>query len=92
MWSVYDTVDPASLSELASAVTERGYDALKVVFVPFTGYVSGPEQRRLAGSLMITLREAVGPDVGIMVDFHGRPESVAAAVHGHEKVALAHFP
>jgi L-alanine-DL-glutamate epimerase-like enolase superfamily enzyme len=31
MRSVYDTVDPASLGELASAVTEC---ALKVVFVP----------------------------------------------------------
>jgi galactonate dehydratase len=80
MRSVYDSCDPAQVSDLASAVVEQGYDALKVVFVPYSGYLVRPEQRRLVDSLMSTVRETVGADVDIMVDFHGRPESVAAAM------------
>jgi galactonate dehydratase len=87
MRSVYDAVDPARVSELASAIADQGYDALKVVFVPFSGYVTRPEQRRLVDSLMSSLRGAVGPDIDIMVDFHGRPESVQAAMDYIEVIA-----
>ena len=36
---------------------------------------------------MSALRDTVGPDIDIMVDFHGRPASVAAALQYIEVLA-----
>lgn len=80
MRSVYETFETARLVEKAQAVVAMGYDALKVVFIPYSGYVAGNAQRRQVGRLMGALREAVGPDVDIMIDFHGRPASTACAL------------
>jgi galactonate dehydratase len=78
--SVYSSRDPAPVSERAQAVVAAGYRALKVVFVPYTHYTApNREVDRLAG-LMESLRNAVGPDIEIMVDFHGRCASAAAAL------------
>lgn len=80
MRSVYDTFDPAPLRDGALAVVEKGYTALKVVFIPYSGFlVDIPAQRRVS-QLMEALRDAVGEGVDIMIDFHGRPGSVAAAL------------
>lgn len=80
MRSVYDTFDPGPLREKAAAVVEQGYDALKVVFIPYGGHLTVAAQLRNVDKLMATLRDTVGPDVDVMVDFHGRPASVAAAL------------
>lgn len=80
MRSVYETFETARLVEKAQAVVAMGYDALKVVFIPYSGYVAGNAQRRQVGRLMGALREAVGPDIDIMIDFHGRPASTACAL------------
>ena len=79
MKAVYETFDEAALQDRARAVVDRGYDALKVVFIPYGGHLSRASDRGQVDRLMGSLREAVGPDVDIMVDFHGRPSSVAAA-------------
>ena len=72
MKSVYETFDAGPLIERAHAVIEKGYRALKVVFVPYSQALTGlPAVKRFA-SLMEKLREAMGDDVDIMVDFHGR--------------------
>lgn len=72
MKSVYETFDPGPLIDRAHAVIEKGYRALKVVFVPYSQVLTGlPAVTRFA-LLMQRLREAVGDDVDIMVDFHGR--------------------
>lgn len=80
MRAVYETFDPQSLRDRALAVVDAGYDALKVVFIPYSHYLTRPSERRNVDRLMATLRDAVGPDVDIMIDFHGRPASVAAAL------------
>ena len=79
MDAVYDSFDPEALIERALRVTEVGYSAVKLVNVPYCGYL--PDRRALRGmeTTMGRLREAVGPDVDIMIDLHGRPASVAAA-------------
>ena len=46
MRSVYETFETARLVEKAQAVVAMGYDALKVVFIPYSGYVAGNAQRR----------------------------------------------
>lgn len=80
MRSVYDTVDTGVLREKAAAVVEQGYDALKVVIVPYGHHLTVAAERRHVDTMMATLRDTVGPDVDVMVDFHGRTASVAAAL------------
>ncbi len=80
MRSVYETFETTRLVEKTQAVVAMGYGALKVVFIPYSGYVAGNAQRRQVGRLMGALREAVGPDIDIMIDFHGRPASTACAL------------
>lgn len=80
MKAVYETMEPQALAEQAVAVVERGYRALKVVFVPYTHVLAPGKAVDATGRLMETLRGAVGPDIEIMVDFHGRPGSAAAAL------------
>lgn len=80
MRAVYETLDAEPLVERARAVVDKGYRALKAVFIPYTHYHAPlPEVVKVA-RLMAALREAVGPAVEIMVDFHGRPASAAAAL------------
>ena len=62
-----------SPTERAHDVLARGYRAMKVVIIPYTHYsVLLPQVDRTA-RMMAALRDAVGPDIEIMVDFHGRP-------------------
>jgi galactonate dehydratase len=87
MKSVYETFDEGALRELALQVVEKGYDALKVVFIPYTHYSADLPSRRHVGRMMRVLRDAVGEKVDIMIDFHGRPASISAALQFIEEVA-----
>jgi galactonate dehydratase len=80
MRAVYETLDGAPLVERAQEVVERGYRAFKAVFIPYTHYHAPlPEVDKVA-RMMEALRKAVGPDIEVMVDFHGRTASAAAAL------------
>lgn len=72
MKAVYETFEAGPLIDRAHAVIEKGYRALKVVFVPFSQPLMGLPAVKHFASLMGKLREAVGDDVDIMIDFHGR--------------------
>jgi galactonate dehydratase len=87
MKSVYETFDEGALRDKALAVVEQGYDALKVVFIPYAHFSVGIPARKHVGRLMRTLRDAVGDEVDIMIDFHGRPASIAGALQFIEEVA-----
>lgn len=87
MRSVYETADHARVRDLAAAVVDQGYDAVKVVIIPYGNHLTAAAQRRQVDGLMATLRDTVGEDVDIMVDFHGRPGSVAAALQYIEVLA-----
>jgi galactonate dehydratase len=80
MRSVYETMKVEALVEAALAVIEKGYRAVKVVFIPYTHYTAPVRAIDHVANLMRGLREAVGDDIEIMIDFHGRPASVAAAL------------
>lgn len=87
MKAVYETFDEGKLRDLALAVIEKGYDALKVVFIPYGHYTADIPSRRGVGRMMQVLRDAVGDRVDIMIDFHGRPASISAALQFIEEVA-----
>ena len=80
MRAVYETETAQQLVERAQDVVARGYRAMKVVIVPFTHHSALLPQVDRTARMMAALRAAVGPEVEIMVDFHGRPASVGAAL------------
>lgn len=90
MKAVYETTSAGALAERARAVLERGYRAVKVVIIPYTHYTARPAEVSHVGAMMRALREAMGENVEIMVDFHGRPASVAVALAYIEAMAPYH--
>jgi galactonate dehydratase len=70
--------DPAAIARLARTVVERGYRALKLdPFGAASAEISAAERRR-AAAIVAAVREAVGPDVQIMIEMHGRFSPAAA--------------
>ena len=64
--------DPQVIARLALRVVKRGYRALKLdPFGAASAELSTTERKR-AVALVAAVREAVGPDVQIMVEMHGR--------------------
>ncbi len=80
MRAVYESMDEAPLVERAREVVEKGYKAFKAVFIPYTHFHAPLPDANKVGRLMQALRSAVGDEIEIMVDFHGRPASVGAAM------------
>ena len=78
MRAVYETDSVARLSS-AAARGRGGLQSLQGRIHPLHALLS-PTKRSTVADMMGSLREAVGPDVDIMVDFHGRPASVEAAM------------
>src|SRR5712692_11604193 len=72
MKAVYESYEAGPVIDRAQAVLEKGYRALKVVFVPLSHPLMGiPAVKQFAG-LVGKLRQAVGDGVDVMIDFHGR--------------------
>jgi len=84
---VYESLEKNVVVERALEVIEKGYRALKVVFVPYTHYTASPKELSRVGGMMQGLREAVGEDVEIMIDFHGRCASTSVALQYIEALA-----
>ena len=64
--------EPAAIARLATEVVGRGYRALKLdPFGAASAELPAPDRRR-AVSIVAAVREAVGPDVQICVEMHGR--------------------
>ena len=73
MTAVYESLDEAPLVERAREVVERGYRALKVVFIPYTHYTaSRAEVDKVGRAAWARSARRSGEEVEIMVDFHGR--------------------
>lgn len=72
MLSVYETFDVEPLIDLAHKVVDRGYTALKVVFVPYSEPLEGIGKIKRFARLMEKLRAGIGDSIDIMIDFHGR--------------------
>lgn len=87
MRAVYETLELEPLVQRAAQVVENGYQAFKAVFIPYSHYSPTVKDIDKVAGLMQALREAVGNDVEIMVDFHGRPASSAAALAYIDAVA-----
>jgi galactonate dehydratase len=77
---------PESFAELATVVVNRGYKALK--FDPFGAAwrTMDPVDRKLSIDIIAAVREAVGPDIQIMIEGHRR-FSVSEAIWIGEAIA-----
>ncbi|MFN8486701.1 MAG: galactonate dehydratase [Caldilineaceae bacterium] len=82
MKAVYETqqsTDHKLFSDRALEVVGKGYNAVKVLITPPTESLNSIAAYRYAEGAMAAIREAVGNDVDIMIDCHGR-HSLANAI------------
>jgi galactonate dehydratase len=71
--------EPAAIAALAQQVVLRGYRGLKLdPFGHASAELDAPERRR-AVAIVAAVREAIGPDVKIMLEMHGRFTAATAA-------------
>ncbi|MCZ6636428.1 MAG: mandelate racemase/muconate lactonizing enzyme family protein [bacterium] len=86
--------DPEAVAAHCKAIVETGHTALKTDPFPFqadeeNGYLSGQisvEGEEQGVAVIAAVREAVGPDVGILIDAHGRWD-VATAIRLANRLA-----
>jgi galactonate dehydratase len=93
MQSMYESSEPQEFAERALMVKAAGYTALKFMAVPRTEPVEGLRSVRYAESLVRAVREAVGPEVDLMVDLHARtlPPMAIQYCHAFEPYGLLFF-
>jgi galactonate dehydratase len=75
MRAVYESqlsADPQVFVDRALEVVEKGYTAVKVLITPPTEALNSIAAYRYAEKMMEALREAVGDQVDILIDCHGR--------------------
>lgn len=75
MEDFYDTApaDAGRFGELAQGAVAEGFTAFKSMAVPETMPLEGLKPVRYAEACVAAMRDAVGPDIDIMVDAHARP-------------------
>jgi galactonate dehydratase len=93
MKSMYESSDPQEFAERALAITAAGYTGLKFMAVPRTEPVEGMRSVRYAENVVRAVREAVGPDIDLMVDLHARtlPPMAIQYCHAFEPYGLLFF-
>lgn len=67
------TSDASRFADLALRAVEEGFTAFKSMAVPETMPIEGNRPVRYAEQCVAAMRDAVGPDIDIMVDCHARP-------------------
>lgn len=80
--AVYNSDSEAQFQEKMRDSIEHGFTAVKILAVPQTEPMGSYESLRHAESLMASAREAAGPDIDIMIDFHGRTTAAMAIQYG----------
>jgi galactonate dehydratase len=81
--AVYNEATVEKFAERARVSVESGFSALKVLAVPRTRMLEGAAAIRDATMLMGAVRSAVGEDIDVMVDLHGRTTPAMAIQYGH---------
>jgi galactonate dehydratase len=64
--------EPEAIAALAKRVVARGYRAMKLDPFGAASAELPPADRRRAVSIVAAVRDAVGPDVAILIEMHGR--------------------
>ena len=77
---VYAAPDPGRFADAAVASVEHGYTAIKILPVPVTEPLPTGAMLRHAVRVTEAVRGAVGDDVEVMIDLHGRTSPDAAVL------------
>lgn len=80
--AVYNSDSEAQFQEKMRDSIDHGFTAVKILAVPQTEPLGSSDSLRHAESLMASAREAAGPDIDIMIDFHGRTTAAMAIQYG----------
>lgn len=86
--AVYNQATAESFAARAQASVADGFTAFKILAVPRTFMLDGAANIKQATQLMESVRTAVGDEVDVMVDLHGRTTPAMAIQYGQ---ALAPF-
>ncbi len=76
--AVYNSDTADSFSEKVKQTVADGFTAVKILAVPQTAPLGESAKLRHAEELMGRARDAGGPDLDIMIDFHGRTTAAMA--------------
>jgi galactonate dehydratase len=76
--AVYNSDTVSSFEEKMRQSIDDGFTAVKILAVPQSAPLGDAAKLRHAGELMATARKTAGPDVDIMIDFHGRTTAAMA--------------
>lgn len=82
MNALYLQDQPERMAERARESVAAGYTAIKVLVVPMTEPLDRHAPLRQAERCMAAIRDAVGDDVDVMVDLHGRTTPAMAIQYG----------
>ncbi|MCC7024968.1 MAG: galactonate dehydratase [Thermomicrobiales bacterium] len=82
MEALYLQDQPERMAERARESVADGYSAIKALVVPISEPLDGMAALRHADRCMAAIRNAVGDDVDIMVDLHGRTTPAMAIQFG----------
>lgn len=85
---VYGPATTEGFADAARAAAADGFTALKILAVPIGAALPRPSDVRHAAELMGSVREAVGEDVDVMVDLHGRTSAAGAIEYGQALAPL----
>ncbi len=72
MYTHFGGSTPEKMAESALSKVAKGWTAIKTVPVPITRMIDGPAILKRAEAGLRAVREAVGDDVDILLDMHGR--------------------
>jgi galactonate dehydratase len=78
---VYASTGGSGFADAARASIADGFTALKILAVPTGGGLPSGADLELARSRMQAVRDAVGDDIDIMVDLHGRTTAAGAIAY-----------
>jgi galactonate dehydratase len=78
---VYGPAGATGFAEAARASVHDGFTALKILAIPTGSGLPSHAEIEFAATRMRAVREAVGPDVDIMVDLHGRTTAAGAVAY-----------
>jgi galactonate dehydratase len=90
---MYESTETRQFAENAISIKESGYTAIKFMAVPRTEPVEGTQQVKQAARYVEAIRDAVGDDMDLMVDLHGRtyPAMGVEYCHALEPYGLLFF-
>ena len=82
MYTHFGGGTPEETAESALEKVGKGWTAIKTVPVPITRPLDGPKVVRAAAEKLKAVREAVGDNIDILLDFHGRVTPQMAILYG----------